>query len=88
MRASTLVWGGLAVLAGLFLYQVKHDVQVLALLSVQLRSPSSPDATDRVGCVAQCLLNVVRVAHVVLRCARRVFRAGEPLKRMRRDGYF
>lgn len=29
MRASTLVWGGLAVLAGLFLYQVKHDVQVL-----------------------------------------------------------
>jgi hypothetical protein len=29
MRASTLVWAGLVVLAGLFLYQVKHDVQAL-----------------------------------------------------------
>ncbi|MFN6999972.1 MAG: hypothetical protein ACK4ST_08060 [Elioraea tepidiphila] len=29
IRASTLVWAGLVVLAGLFLYQVKHDVQAL-----------------------------------------------------------
>lgn len=29
MRASTLIWAGLVVLAGLFLYQVKHDVQAL-----------------------------------------------------------
>ncbi|WP_439578763.1 cell division protein FtsL [Elioraea sp.] len=29
IRASTLIWAGLVVLAGLFLYQVKHDVQTL-----------------------------------------------------------
>jgi hypothetical protein len=29
IRASALIWAGLVVLAGLFLYQVKHDVQAL-----------------------------------------------------------